>query len=173
MLLDCGATTTYVLKRWVEEHQLQPTKVSDRCKRVNLGDTQIVEAELEILPLEIMVSGVDDAYACVPPQIDGRCRRIQGTQEKTLHWERTGEASEPIEEGGPAIASGLQRSVDVKGLSSKRPDFCRGAALETDVKFAVEVVHDQLQKGSPSVVRGRQNDAPVGNKPAKEIDAEA
>ncbi|OWZ12275.1 hypothetical protein PHMEG_00014591 [Phytophthora megakarya] len=172
MLLDCGATTVYVLKRWVEEHQLQPNKVSDRCIRVNLGDNQIVEAEQEILPLEIMVSGGDDASECVAPQIDGRCRRIQGTQEKTLHWERTGEASEPIEEGGPVIASGLQRSADTKGLSAKRPDFCRGAALETDVKFVVEVVHDQLQKRSPSVVRRQQNGAPVGNKPAEEIDAE-
>ncbi|EGZ14526.1 hypothetical protein PHYSODRAFT_506186, partial [Phytophthora sojae] len=42
MLLDCGVTTVYVSKRWVEEHQLQTTKFSDKNIRVKLGDNQIV-----------------------------------------------------------------------------------------------------------------------------------
>eukprot|EP00644_Phytophthora_capsici_P014646 jgi/Phyca11/124510/e_gw1.54.344.1 len=58
ILLDCGATTIYVSKRWVEEHQLKTTKFSDKNIRVKLGDNQIVEAQLEVLPLRIMVSGL-------------------------------------------------------------------------------------------------------------------
>ncbi|ETO60538.1 hypothetical protein F444_21287 [Phytophthora nicotianae P1976] len=45
MLLDCGATTIYVSKRWVEEHQLKTTRFSDKNIRVKLGDNQIVEAQ--------------------------------------------------------------------------------------------------------------------------------
>ncbi|KAE8909935.1 hypothetical protein PF003_g6067 [Phytophthora fragariae] len=143
MLLDCGATTIYVSSRWVAEHQLQTTKFSDKTIRVLLGDNQIVEAELEVLPLEIQVSGLDEAYKCVAvvyaipdefdcilgipffedmqPQIDWRGRRIQGTGVKTLHWKRSGTTCGPIEEGGPVIASGLRRSVEAKGLSAKYP----------------------------------------------------
>ncbi|OWY91640.1 hypothetical protein PHMEG_00039695, partial [Phytophthora megakarya] len=175
MLLDCGDTTIYVSKRL-------PTKFSDKSIRVKLGDNQIVEAELKVLPLRITVSGLDKAYERVAvvyaipdefdcilgipffedtqPQIDWRSRRIKGTQVSLLHWERTYETSGPIEEGGPVIASGLQRSVEVKGLSVKRPDPCRGAALETDVKSAVGVVRDT---DSASVVK----------RPTGEADAEA
>ncbi|EGZ13677.1 hypothetical protein PHYSODRAFT_513131, partial [Phytophthora sojae] len=142
-LLDCGATTIYVSKRWVEEHQLQTTKFSDKNIRVKLGDNQIVEAELEILLIEILASRLDDAYKCVAvvypipdefdcilgipffedmqPHIDWRGRRIEGTRTRTLHWKRTGKTCEPIEEGGPVITSGLRRSVEAKGLSAKRP----------------------------------------------------
>jgi len=61
MLLDCGATTIYVSSRWVTEHQFQTTKFSDKKIRVKLGDNQIVEAGLKALPLEIQVSGLDEA----------------------------------------------------------------------------------------------------------------
>lgn len=106
MLLDCGATTIYVSKRWVEEHQLKTTKFSDKNIRVKLGDNQIVEAQLEVLPLRILVAGIDEAYECVAvvyaipeefdcilgipffedmqPQIDWRRRRIEGTKKRTL-----------------------------------------------------------------------------------------
>ncbi|KAG6610400.1 uncharacterized protein IUM83_19466 [Phytophthora cinnamomi] len=97
------------------------------------------------------------------PQIDWRSRRIEGKRTKTLHWKRTGETCKPIEEGGPVIASGLRRYVEAKGLSAKRPDSCRGAALETDVKLTVEAVGDAVQKEkTPSVVRGQQVDAQAG-----------
>ncbi|KAG6613086.1 uncharacterized protein IUM83_11906 [Phytophthora cinnamomi] len=125
--------------------------------------------------MEILASGLDDAYRCVAvvyqipdefdcirgipffedmqPQIDRRSRRIEGTRTKTLYWKRAGETGKPIEEGGPVIASGLRRSVEAKGLSAKRPDSCRGAALETDVKLTVEAVGDAVQKEkTPSVV---------------------
>ncbi|KAG2983897.1 hypothetical protein PC121_g10151 [Phytophthora cactorum] len=166
MLLDCGATTIYVSQRWVEEHQLQMMKVDDKNIQVKLVDNQIIETELEVLPLNIMVSGIQDAYKCVAvvyatpdefecilgipffddvqPQIDWRGRRITGTGIKTLRWERTGEAYGPIKEGGPVIASGLRRSVEAKGLSAKRPD--RGAALETDVTFAAGPARDVAQE---------------------------
>ncbi|KAG2771645.1 hypothetical protein PC129_g22170 [Phytophthora cactorum] len=143
MLLDCGATTIYVSPRWFEEHQLQMTKFDNKNIRVKLGDNQIIETELEVLPMHIMVSGIQDAYKCVAvvctipdefdcipgipffedvqPQIDWRRRRIEGTAIKTLRWERTGEAYGPIEEGGPVIASGLRRSVEAKDLSAKIP----------------------------------------------------
>ncbi|KAE8955950.1 hypothetical protein PR001_g31903, partial [Phytophthora rubi] len=62
MLLDCGTTTIYVSSRWVAEHQLQTTQFSDKTIRV---DNKIVESELEVLPLEIQVSGLDEAYKCV------------------------------------------------------------------------------------------------------------
>ncbi|OWY99200.1 LOW QUALITY PROTEIN: hypothetical protein PHMEG_00029845 [Phytophthora megakarya] len=190
MLLDGGATTIYVSKCWVDEHQFQPTKFTDKSIRVKLGDNQTVEAELEILPLRITVSGLDKAYECVAvvyaipdkfdcilgipffegtqPQIDWRSRRIIGTQVSLLHWERTDETSGPIEEGGQVIASGLQR-----GLSAKRPEPCRGAALETDVKSAVKVVRDAVQKEPLSVVRARHDSAPVGKRSTGEADAEA
>ncbi|KAG6616516.1 uncharacterized protein IUM83_13077 [Phytophthora cinnamomi] len=43
------------------------------------------------------------------------------------------------------------------------PDFCRGAALETDVKLKVETAGDAVQKEKTlSVVRGQQEDAQAG-----------
>ncbi|GMF19451.1 unnamed protein product [Phytophthora fragariaefolia] len=131
--------------------------------------------------MEILISEMNDVHKCVAvvyaipdefdcilgipffeamqPQIDWRSRRIEGTTTKTLHWKRAEETCEPIEEGGPVIASGLRRSVEAKGPSAKRPDSCRGAALETDVKLTVEAVDDAVQKKPPSVVQGRHDDA--------------
>ncbi|EGZ09948.1 hypothetical protein PHYSODRAFT_521776 [Phytophthora sojae] len=182
MLLDCGATTIYVSKRWVREHQLRTTKFSDKSIHVKLGDNQIVETELEVLPLKIHVSGLDEAYQCVAvvyaipdefdcilgipffedkqPQIDWRGLRIEGTREKTLRWEQTGDTCGQIDEGGPVIASGLRRSVEAKGLSAKRPDSCRGAALETGVKSTCEAVRDAVLKETPTVVTRRRGDDP-------------
>ncbi|KAG6616665.1 Pol protein [Phytophthora cinnamomi] len=95
--------------------------------------------------------------------IDWRSRRIEGRRTKTLHWKRAGETCKPIEEGRPVIASRLRKSVEAKGLSVKRPDFCRGAALETDVKLKVETTGDAVQKEKTlSVVRGQQEDAQAG-----------
>ncbi|KAG6622539.1 Retrovirus Polyprotein [Phytophthora cinnamomi] len=135
--------------------------------------------------MEIQASGLDDAYRCVAvvyqipdefdcilgipffedmqPQIDWRSRQIEGTRTKTLHWKRAGETCKPIEEGGPVITSGLRRSVEAKGLSAKRPDSCRGAALETDVKLTIETVADAVQKEKTSrAVRGQQEGAQAG-----------
>ncbi|KAE9063447.1 hypothetical protein PF010_g28988, partial [Phytophthora fragariae] len=196
MLLDCGATTIYESSRWVAEHQLQTTKFSDKTIRVKLGDNQIVEAELEVLPLEIQVSGgLDEAYKCVAvvyaipdefdcilgipffedmqPQIDWRDRRIQGTGVKTLHWKRSGTTCGPIEEGGPVNASGLRRSVEAKGLSAKRLDSCRGAALETDVKSIDGPDCDAVQKEVPCVVRRQQQDASTGKGSVEERDVKS
>ncbi|KAG2821990.1 hypothetical protein PC129_g4632 [Phytophthora cactorum] len=153
MLLDCGATTIYVSRRWVNANKLETTKFSDKNIRVKLGDNQIVEAELEVLPLEIMD---------LQPQIDWRARQIEGTKTKTLRWERSGETCGPIEEGGPVITSGLRRSVEAKDLSAKRPDSCRGAAQETDVKSAVQPDCEAVQRDSPSVVREQQGNAAAG-----------
>ncbi|KAG2770886.1 hypothetical protein PC129_g15104 [Phytophthora cactorum] len=177
MLLDCGATTIYVSRRWVNANKLETTKSSDKNIRVKLDD-QIVEAELEVLPLEITVTGLSETYKCVAvvyaipeefdcilgipffgdmqPQIDWRGRKIEGTKTKTLCWERSGETCGPIEEGGPVITPGLRRSVEAKGLSAKRPDFRRSAALETDVKSAVQPDCDAVQRDSLSVVRKQQ-----------------
>jgi hypothetical protein len=168
--------------------------LSDKNIRVKLGDNQIVVAELEVLPLEIQVSGVDEAFKCVAvvyaipdefdcilgipffedvqPQIDWRGRRIQGTGVKTLHWERSGATCGPIEEGGPVIASGLRRSVEAKGLSAKRPDSCGGAALETNVKSVDGPDRDIVQKEAPNVVRGKQKDASTGKGSVEERNVE-
>ncbi|KAE9333520.1 hypothetical protein PF008_g14406 [Phytophthora fragariae] len=195
MLVNCGATTIYVSSRWVAEHQFQTTKFSNKTIRVKLGDNQIVEAELEVLPLEIQVSGLDEAYKCVAivyaipdefdcilgipffediqPQINWRDRRIQGTGVKTLHWKRSSTTCGPIEEGGPVNASGILRSVEAKGLSAKRPDSCRGAALETDVKSVDGPDRDALQKEAPWVVRGQQQDASTGKVSVEERDVES
>ncbi|ETP53449.1 hypothetical protein F442_01645, partial [Phytophthora nicotianae P10297] len=181
MLLDCGATTIYASRRWVAENHLKTTKFSEKTIRVKLGDNQIVEAELEVLSLMITIPGLAETYTAVAvvyaipdefdcilgipffedmqPQIDWRGRRIEGTRTtRTLHWERTGETCGPIEEGGPVISSGLRRSVEVKGLSAKRPVPCRGAALETDVKSSVEPVHDSMQKKTPTIAREQDED---------------
>ncbi|KAE9125861.1 hypothetical protein PF007_g6192 [Phytophthora fragariae] len=177
------------------EHQFQTTKFSNKTIRVKLGDNQIVEAELEVLPLEIQVSGLDEAYKCVAivyaipgefdcilgipffediqPQINWRDRRIQGTGVKTLHWKRSSTTCGPIEEGGPVNASGILRSVEAKGLSAKRPDSCRGAALETDVKSVDGPDRDALQKEAPWVVRGQQQDASTGTVSVEERDVES
>ncbi|KAG2947612.1 hypothetical protein PC117_g6648 [Phytophthora cactorum] len=141
------------VKRWVNANKLETTKFSDKNIRVKLGDNQIVEAELEVLPLEIMD---------LQPQIDWRARQIEGTKTKTLRWERSGETCGPIEEGGPVITSGLRRSVEAKDLSAKRPDSCRGAAQETDVKSAVQPDCEAVQRDSPSVVREQQGNAAAG-----------
>ncbi|RAW25988.1 hypothetical protein PC110_g17608 [Phytophthora cactorum] len=57
--------TIYVSQRWVEEHHLQTTQFDDKNIRVKLGDNQIIKTELEVLPLNIMVSGIQDAYKYV------------------------------------------------------------------------------------------------------------
>ncbi|KAG3159892.1 hypothetical protein PC128_g21219 [Phytophthora cactorum] len=82
------------------------------------------------------------------------------------NWERTGEAYGPIEEGGPVIASGLRRSVEAKSLSTKRPDYCRGAALETDVTSVAGPARDEAQEKTPGVVCEQQEDAPAGKSSA-------
>ncbi|KAG2912780.1 hypothetical protein PC117_g18793 [Phytophthora cactorum] len=180
----CGATMIYESQRWAEEHQLQTTKFDDKNIRVKLGDNQIIQTKLEVLPLNITASGIQDAYKCVAvvyaipdkfdcilgipffedvqPQIDWRGRRIKGTGIKTLRWEQTGEAYGPIEEGRPVIAPRLRRSVEAKVLSAKRPDPCRGAALETDVTSAAGPARDVAQEKSPGVFCEQQEDAPAG-----------
>ncbi|KAK1930339.1 hypothetical protein P3T76_014010 [Phytophthora citrophthora] len=175
MLLDCGATTIYVSKRLAEEHQLKTTKFSDKNIRVNLGDNPIVEAQLEVPSL--LVYAIPEEFDCIlgilffedmQPQIDWRRRRVEGTRERTLRWERAGETCGPIEEGGPVIASGLRRSVGAKGLWAKRHDSCRGAALETDVKSAVNPVHDSEQNETQRVACEQLEDASAGKGSASE-----
>jgi hypothetical protein len=92
---------------------------------------------------------------------------------KTLRWERSGDTCGPIEEGGPVIASGLWRSVEAKGLSAKRPDPCRGAALETDVKSVDGPDRDAVQNDTLSVVRGQQDDASTGKGSVEESDVKS
>ncbi|KAK1946573.1 hypothetical protein P3T76_002125 [Phytophthora citrophthora] len=179
----CGATTIYVSKRWVEEHQLKTTRFDDKNIRVKLGDNQIVEAQLELLPLSIAVSGLDNAYECVAvvyaipeefdcilgipffedmqPQIDWRSRRVEGTKVKTLHWKRSGKTCGPTEEGGPVIASVLRRSVGA-------PDSRRGAALETNVKSTVKPVRDPEQRETPMIACEQLGDASAGKGSAGE-----
>ncbi|KAK1946309.1 hypothetical protein P3T76_001862 [Phytophthora citrophthora] len=173
LLLDSGATTIYASKRWVGGNKLSTTKFSGRNIRVKLGDDRIMETELELLALLIHISGLDEAFECIavvyttPDEYD--CilgipffedmhskvnwidRRIDGTTRQTLPVEHAREISGPIEEGGPVNASGLQRSVEAKGLSAKRPDPRGGAALETDVRSIVELARETAQMGTPRV----------------------
>ncbi|GMF39191.1 unnamed protein product [Phytophthora fragariaefolia] len=46
--------------------------------------------------------------------------------------------------------------------SVKRPDSCRGAALETDVKPADQPYRDMEQREAPNSVNGRQKNAYTG-----------
>ena len=102
---------------------------------MKLGDNQIVEAQMEVLPLCIRVSGLGKEYNCVAlvyaipdefdcilgipffedmqPQIDWRGRRIEGTRMMTLPWSRAGETCGLIEESGPVIVSWLRRTAGV------------------------------------------------------------
>eukprot|EP00644_Phytophthora_capsici_P019648 jgi/Phyca11/133354/e_gw1.422.1.1 len=162
MLLDSGATTVYVSKHWVEKNKLTTTTVEGWNVRIKLGDNQVVEAGLELLALSIKVRGMEEPYDCVAvvyaipeefdcilgipffedvqPMIDWSDRRIEGTRSRILQAEQASKTSGPIEEGGQVIASGLRRSAGTKGSSAKRPDSCRGAALETDVRSTVNLV---------------------------------
>ncbi|POM72497.1 Hypothetical protein PHPALM_10777, partial [Phytophthora palmivora] len=180
---------------WINEHQFETKKFEDKNIRVKLGDNQIVETELEVVSVAIKISGLSEAYKCVAvvyatpeefncilgiplfedmqPQIDWRGRQIKGTRSKILRWERAGEICGSIEEGGPVIASGLRRSVEAKGLSAKRPDSCRGAALETDVTFVVKLARDTVQTVSPTVVREQQKDTSAGKGSAVNDDPES
>ncbi|KAG6616649.1 Pol Polyprotein [Phytophthora cinnamomi] len=177
MLLDSGAIAVYVSKHWVEKNQLSTTKFSEKSIRVKLGDNQVVEAELELLALFIKIQGLEEAYDCVAvvyaipdefdcilgvpffedvqPMIGWSGRRIEGTRTKILQVEQASKTSGPIEEGGQVIASGLRRSAGAKGLSAKRPDSCRGAALETDVRSTVELAGETEQKDTPRVACGQ------------------
>ncbi|POM62826.1 hypothetical protein PHPALM_27967 [Phytophthora palmivora] len=138
---DCGATTIYVSKHWVVEHQLQTTKFRDKNIRVKLGDNKIVEAEVEVLLLEIAVSGLGKKYKCVAvvyaipdefncilgihffedmqPLIDWRGRKIEGTKAETLYWERTSETRGPIEEGGLKESTNAVRGQHQDALAGK------------------------------------------------------
>ncbi|KAG2825540.1 hypothetical protein PC111_g9344 [Phytophthora cactorum] len=62
MLLDSGATKIYVSKRWVEKHQLQTAKFDGKNIPAKLRDNQIIETELEVLPLDITVSRIHEVY---------------------------------------------------------------------------------------------------------------
>ncbi|GMF28084.1 unnamed protein product [Phytophthora fragariaefolia] len=134
MLLDCGATTVYVSRRWGGEHQLKTAKFHGKNILIKLGDNQIKEAKLKFQSVKVQLSGLDEAYDFV----------------------------DPIEEGGPVIATGFQRSVEVKDLSAKRADSGRGAALETNVKPAVEPDRVVVQRETLNVVNGRLEDASTG-----------
>ncbi|POM71888.1 Hypothetical protein PHPALM_11484 [Phytophthora palmivora] len=178
ILLDCGATTIYVSKRWINEHQFETKKFEDKNIRVKLGDNQIVETELEVISVAIKISGLNcileiPFFEDMQPQIDWRGRQIKGTRSTILRWERAGEICGSIEEGGPVIASELRRSVEAKGLSAKRPDSCRGAALETDVTSVVKLARDAVQKVSPTVVREQQKDTLAGKGSAVNDDSES
>ncbi|POM80403.1 Polyprotein [Phytophthora palmivora] len=177
--LDCGATTIYVSKRWINEHQLETKKFEDKNIRVKLGDNQIVETKLEVVPIEIEIPGLGEIHKCVavvnatPDEFD--CTFgipfIEDMQPQ-IDW-RASEICGSIEEGGPVIASGLRRSVEAKGLSAKRPDSRRGAALETDVTSAVRLARDAVQKVSPTVVQEQQQDASTGKDSAVNGDSES
>ncbi|GMF46932.1 unnamed protein product [Phytophthora fragariaefolia] len=131
------------------------------------------------LPMRGIVYAIPDEFDCIlaipffeviQPQIDGWSRRIEGAASKTLHRKRAEKTCEPIEEGGPVIASGFLRPVEAKVLSAKRPDSCRGAALETDVKLTDEAVSDTVQKKPSSVFHRRHDDAHTGKGSAGEDD---
>ncbi|POM59800.1 polyprotein [Phytophthora palmivora] len=139
ILLDCGATTIYVPKRLVNVHLLETKKFEDKNIRVKLEDNQIVETKLEVVPIEIEISGLGEIYKCVavvyatPDEFD--C--ILGIpffedMHPQTDWR--------------VIASGFRRSAEAKGLSAKRPDSRRGTALETDVTFAVRFARGTVQK---------------------------
>ncbi|GMF20524.1 unnamed protein product [Phytophthora fragariaefolia] len=150
MLLDCGATTIYITKRLILEHHLRTTKLSDKSIRVKLGDNQIVEAELEVLPLKIHVSGLDEMYPsstvvyAIPDEFDGIL--------------------------GIPFFEDMQPKIDWRGLLAKKPDSCRGAALETDVKHTDETDRDAGQEETPNVVSRRRDDAQAGKGSAEEDD---
>ncbi|GMF51257.1 unnamed protein product [Phytophthora fragariaefolia] len=61
MLLDCGATTVYVSRRWGGEHQLKTAKFHGKNILIKLGDNQIKEAELKIQSVKVQLSGLDEA----------------------------------------------------------------------------------------------------------------
>ncbi|OWY96314.1 hypothetical protein PHMEG_00033446 [Phytophthora megakarya] len=157
MLLDCGATTTYVSKRWVAEHQVHTTKFSDKSIRVKLGDNQIVEAELEILPISIMVSGLGEAYKCVavvyaiPDEFDCILSLRTCSRRSTGGVDVSKELRARL-----CVGDGRGRPVD----RLRKVD--RGAAPETDVTSAVQPVHDLRRKKIPSVACELLEDAPAG-----------
>ncbi|OWZ05773.1 hypothetical protein PHMEG_00022072 [Phytophthora megakarya] len=136
LLLDCGATTIYVSNRWAEENNVQSIKLEGKTIQEKLRGNNI----------------------------DWRGRRIEGTiLTKTRRWERTGETWGPISsEGRPVIASGFRRSIEAKHLSAKRPDSCRGVALETDLTSAVKPIHVLKQKETLNVACDLLDDGSAG-----------
>ncbi|GMF47048.1 unnamed protein product [Phytophthora fragariaefolia] len=63
-LLDCGATTVYVSRGFVNNHKLKAHVVPGRIIRVKRGDNAIVEAVLELAKIEVRLKGVPK-YRCV------------------------------------------------------------------------------------------------------------
>ncbi|POM79160.1 LOW QUALITY PROTEIN: Hypothetical protein PHPALM_3227 [Phytophthora palmivora] len=173
MLVDCGATTNGVSKRDTI------SKFEYKIIRVRLGDNQIVETELEVVHVEI-ISDLGEACKHVavdyttPNDFDGILRRSTNQRDEIVDYAlRTNRRYLRIEEDRPVNASGLRRSVEAKGLSSKRSDSLRGAALETDVTSVVRFACDAVQKVSPTVVREQQQDASAGKRSAVNGDKES
>ncbi|POM64835.1 Hypothetical protein PHPALM_19585 [Phytophthora palmivora] len=169
------------IRRGVSEHQLETKKFEDKNIRVKLGDNQIISGLSEAYKCVAVVYATPEEFDCIlgipffedmQPQIDWRGRQIKGTRSKVLRWERAGEICGSIEECGPVIAFGLLRSVEAKGLSAKRPDPCRSAALETNETSADRLARDAVQKVSPTVVREQQQDTSAGTGSAVNGDSE-
>ncbi|POM69577.1 Hypothetical protein PHPALM_14126 [Phytophthora palmivora] len=170
ILLDCGATTIYVSKRWVNEHQLETKKFEAKNIRVKLGGNQIVETKLEVVPIEIQIPDLGKIYKCVAvvyatpdefdcilgipffedmqPPITWKGRQIKGTRSKFLHWERAGEICGSIEEGGPICRGERPIGEKTRFLSRRRV----GNGCDIVVKLARHAV----QMVIPTVVREQQ-----------------
>ncbi|KAG2810004.1 hypothetical protein PC119_g17901 [Phytophthora cactorum] len=145
MLLDCGAMTIYVSQRWVEEHHLQTTQFDDKNIRVKLGDNQIIKTELEVLPLNIMVSGIQDAYNHRSIGEVDESKNLN--QESALGANKRGLRADRGRRTGDCLRSS---------------GICRGTALETDVTPAAGPTRNEAQEKSPGVVCEQQEDAPAG-----------
>lgn len=58
ILLDCGATTVYVSRTWIEQPKLPTAKYEGQQIRIKLGDNQIAQTGLEVLRLSVQVEAL-------------------------------------------------------------------------------------------------------------------
>ena len=172
VLLDCGATTNYVARKFVIRNGLATTLHEGKDIQVTLGDNKTVTSKLEVTAIAVQVSpkekpyttvaivfDIPDDFDCIlgmpffedtQPDIDWKARTINARpKEQDSSSDNHAKELEPIEEGSPVDDSKLHSAAqDAKALQAINRDSCRVAVPETDVRDEVTSVEVIGEEGS-------------------------
>jgi len=154
-LLDTGASTNYISKKYCEQFKIPIQQYLDQTIQVRLGDNEVSRTKLEIARMSIRVSHdhawyhttmvvyqIPDEFDCIlgmpffeeaNPIIDWKARAILPPEK--MEGKLSDNLSRPIEEGSPVYGSELPRAAqDAKALRAISQDSCRTAVPVSDVR---------------------------------------
>ncbi|GMF15818.1 unnamed protein product [Phytophthora lilii] len=149
VLLDCGATTVYVSRKFVKNNRLKTNVYTDRTIKIKLGDNKIGEAMLELVNIAIhlqdapnypcvaVVFDIPEEFDCVlgmsvfvdvQPDIDWRRRCFKNNVSAGASAVET---PTPCGKCSQTIGSGLHRAATSESSSAISRDSCRAVVPET------------------------------------------